>query len=85
MTAAAWADQQVTAVRDDPAGRLALMQRCYYGPFGEAPRHLPDRRRAVTGGEDSAPIRGYVWAVVFSFAFYAVGLNIAFVLWWLLP
>lgn len=35
--AAAWADQQVAAVRDDPDGRLALMQRCYYGPFGKAP------------------------------------------------
>jgi len=44
----AWADQQVTAVRDDPAGRLALMQRCYYGPFGEAPRHLPYRRAATS-------------------------------------
>jgi hypothetical protein len=39
----------------------------------------------VTGGDDIGPIRGYVWAVVFSFAFYAVGINIAFVLWWLLP
>lgn len=46
--AAAWADQQVTAVRDDPAGRLALMQRCYYGPFGKAPRHLPYRRAATS-------------------------------------
>jgi hypothetical protein len=35
----------------------------------------------VTGGGDIGPIRGYVWAVVFSFAFYAVGINIAFVLW----
>jgi hypothetical protein len=48
MTAAAWAEQQVAAVRDDPSGRLALMQRCYYGPFGKAPRHLPYRRAAVT-------------------------------------
>jgi len=48
VTAAAWADQQVTAVRDDPAGRLALMQRCYYGPFGRAPRHLPYRRAAMS-------------------------------------
>jgi hypothetical protein len=44
--AAAWAGQRVTMVRDDPAGRLALMERCYYGPFGEAPRHLPFRRAA---------------------------------------
>jgi hypothetical protein len=48
VTAGAWAHQQVTAVRDDPAGRLALMQRCYYGPFGRAPRHLPYRRAATS-------------------------------------
>jgi len=48
VTAAAWAEQQVTAVRDDPAGRLALMQRCYYGPFGKAPRHLPYRWAAMS-------------------------------------
>jgi hypothetical protein len=30
-------------------------------------------------------MRGYLWAVVFSFAFYAVPLQVAFVLWWLLP
>jgi hypothetical protein len=48
VTAGAWAQQQVTAVRDDPAGRLALMQRCYYGPFGKAPRHLPYRRAATS-------------------------------------
>jgi len=48
VTAAAWADQRVAAVRDDPAGRLALMQRCYYGPFGQAPRHLPYRRAALS-------------------------------------
>ncbi|MDX8142035.1 hypothetical protein SK854_07935 [Lentzea sp. BCCO 10_0061] len=44
--AADWADQRVAMVRDDPAGRLALMERCYYGPFGQAPRHLPFRRAA---------------------------------------
>ena len=48
MTAAEWAEQQVDAVRDDPSGRLALMQRCYYGPFGRAPRHLPYRRAATS-------------------------------------
>ncbi len=48
MTAGAWAEQQVAAVRDDPSGRLALMQRCYYGPFGKAPRHLPYRRAATS-------------------------------------
>jgi len=38
----------VSAVRDDPLGRLALMERCYHGPFGTAPRHLPYRRAAVS-------------------------------------
>ncbi|MFC9514720.1 hypothetical protein ACFTSD_03245 [Nocardiaceae bacterium NPDC056970] len=47
-TAAAWAERQTASVRDDPAGRLALMQRCYYGPYGEAPRHLPFRRAAMS-------------------------------------
>ncbi|MEV6283975.1 hypothetical protein [Kribbella sp. NPDC051770] len=47
MSAAEWADQQVAAVRDDPLGRLALMQRCYCGPYGRAPRHLPFRRAAT--------------------------------------
>ncbi|MFC6159987.1 hypothetical protein [Kribbella jiaozuonensis] len=46
-TAADWAAQQVAAVRDDPSGRLALMQRCYYGPYGKAPQHLPYRRAAA--------------------------------------
>jgi hypothetical protein len=46
--AADWADQQVALVRDDPGGRLALMARCYYGPYGRAPRHLPYRRAAVS-------------------------------------
>jgi hypothetical protein len=48
VPATEWAEQQVAAVRDDPAGRLALMQRCYYGPFGHAPRHLPYRRAATS-------------------------------------
>ena len=48
VTAEAWADQQVSAVRDDPGGRLALMERCYYGPYGRAPRHLPYRRAAMS-------------------------------------
>jgi hypothetical protein len=46
--AAAWADEQVAAVRDDPAGRIALIERSYHGPFGEAPRHLPYRRAAMS-------------------------------------
>ena len=48
LTAVDWAQQQVAAVRVDPPGRLALMQRCYYGPFGHAPRHLPYRRAATS-------------------------------------
>jgi len=48
MTAAAWAEAQIAAVRDDPAGRIALMERCYHGPFGHAPRHLPFRRAAMS-------------------------------------
>jgi hypothetical protein len=48
VPAATWAEQQVASVRDDPAGRLALMERCYYGPFGRAPRHLPFRRAALS-------------------------------------
>ena len=47
-TAAQWAAAQVERVRDDPAGRLALMGRAYYGPFGRAPRHLPFRRAALS-------------------------------------
>lgn len=48
VTAGTWAEQQVGRVRDDPAGRLALMERCYRGPFGKAPRHLPFRRAAMS-------------------------------------
>lgn len=48
VTAATWAEQQVALVRDDPAGRLALMERCYSGPFGKAPHHLPFRRAAMS-------------------------------------
>jgi hypothetical protein len=50
MTASAvtWAEDQIAAVRDDPAGRIALMERCYHGPFGQAPRHLPYRRAALS-------------------------------------
>src|ERR1700759_422159 len=48
MSAARWADEQVAAVRDDPPGRLALVERIYRGPFGRAPRHLPYRRAAMS-------------------------------------
>ncbi|MET8152174.1 hypothetical protein ACIBSW_18035 [Actinoplanes sp. NPDC049668] len=47
-TAAVWAEQQTASVRDDPAGRIALMRRCYDGPLGKAPRHLPFRRAAMS-------------------------------------
>jgi hypothetical protein len=46
--AAAWADEQVAAVREDPSARIALVDRTYHGPFGEAPRHLPYRRAAMS-------------------------------------
>ena len=45
-TALAWAEAQVVAARDDPAARLALLDRTYHGPTGRAPRHLPFRRAA---------------------------------------
>jgi hypothetical protein len=48
LAAAAWAEEQIAAVRDDPAGRIAFLERCYHGPFGSAPRHLPYRRAALS-------------------------------------
>jgi hypothetical protein len=48
VTAAlARAEAQVAAARDDPAARVALMGRVFYGPTGHAPRHLPFRRAAL--------------------------------------
>jgi hypothetical protein len=47
-TALAVAEAQVAAVRDDPAARLALLERTYRGPTGHAPRHLPFRRAALS-------------------------------------
>ena len=44
----AWAAAQVAAARDDPAARLALMERLFRGPTGRAPRHLPFRRAALS-------------------------------------
>jgi hypothetical protein len=35
-------------VRDDPDARLALMARVFRGPTGDAPRHLPFRRAALS-------------------------------------
>ena len=46
--ALATARAQVAAVRDDPAGRLALMARVFHGPTGHAPQHLPFRRAALS-------------------------------------
>jgi hypothetical protein len=46
--ALALAEEQVAAVQDDPAARLALMARVFHGPTGHAPRHLPFRRAALS-------------------------------------
>jgi hypothetical protein len=46
--ALASAEEQVAAVRDEPASRLALLARTYQGPTGRAPRHLPFRRAALS-------------------------------------
>jgi hypothetical protein len=43
-----WAESQVAAARDDPAARLALIERTYHGPTGRAPRQLPFRRAALS-------------------------------------
>ncbi len=43
-----WVDARIAAVRDDPAARLALMERLFHGPTGRAPRHLPFRRAALS-------------------------------------
>jgi hypothetical protein len=69
--ALAWADAQVSAARDHPAARLALVDRTYHGPTGRAPRHLPFRRaassfmrwqarRGVLNSLDASP-RGSPW------------------------
>jgi hypothetical protein len=48
MSALASAEAQVADVRDDPAARLALMARLFRGPTGDAPRHVPYRRAALS-------------------------------------
>jgi len=48
MSALGAAEQQVAAVRDDPAARLALMAKVFEGPTGHAPKHLPYRRAALS-------------------------------------
>jgi hypothetical protein len=47
-TALASAEAQVAAVREDPQARLALLVRTYNCPEGNAPRHLPFRRAALS-------------------------------------
>ena len=47
-SAAERAAAQVETTVDDPAGRLALMSVTYRGPYGDAPRHLPFRRAALS-------------------------------------
>jgi hypothetical protein len=47
-SAFALAERQVTAVRDDPASRVALMARLFHGPTGRAPRHVPFRLAALS-------------------------------------
>jgi len=42
------ADAQVSAARDNPPARLALIERTYHGPTGQAPLHLPFRRAALS-------------------------------------
>jgi len=46
--ALALAESRVATVRDDPAARLALMARLFRGPTGDAPRHRPFRRAALS-------------------------------------
>lgn len=46
--AAGWAAAQLERVRDDPAGRLALLSHTYRGPLGRARRQLPFRKAAMS-------------------------------------
>ena len=46
--AADWAERQVAAVRDDPAGRLKLAKAIYQGQTGLAPRHPRFRRAGMS-------------------------------------
>ena len=48
LDAAAFAAAQVAQVRDDPAGRLALLRASYDGPFGPSSHHRPFRRAALS-------------------------------------
>src|SRR2546426_657549 len=46
--ALASAEARVAAVRDDPGARFALMAQLFQGPTGQAPRHVPFRRAALS-------------------------------------
>jgi hypothetical protein len=46
--ASSWASEIVGSVRDDPAGRVAVMRRCYGAPSGAPSRRLPYRRAALS-------------------------------------
>src|SRR5436190_28702 len=46
--ALASAEARVAAVRDDPAARFAVMAQLFQGPTGQAPRHVPFRRAALS-------------------------------------
>jgi hypothetical protein len=59
VTAAAWAQQQAAAVRDDPAARIALVARSYRGPFGRPPGTCPGIGR-TTPASDEYPLTGEV-------------------------
>jgi hypothetical protein len=48
VSAVDWAQTQVAAVREDAGARLALLAHTYHGPWGEAPRHLPFGRAALS-------------------------------------
>jgi hypothetical protein len=48
--AAAWAESQVAAVREDPVARFRLAEAIYQGPTGLAPRHPRFRRAAMSTG-----------------------------------
>jgi hypothetical protein len=68
QSALAAAEDRVAAIRDDPAARLAVMAQLFTGPTGDAPRHVPFRRAALSfmrwqlqrGVLDAEP-HGSVW------------------------
>jgi hypothetical protein len=45
-TASEWAAERVAEVRDDPPGRLVLLERIYRHPAGDTRRHRPYQRAA---------------------------------------